>query len=147
MSSLFWIWFSPTFYWWLGWLNAPPRSHILCELPENTFCSIVQVTNKDVNTSTDPLGTSLVTSCRVDFAPLIPAVWAQQPSQVSIHYILTYQRYSYLSKLLIGLINLAQGILRETISKTFLKAKGTTPRALQKPTKLVRSSQKNSQVG
>lgn len=87
-----------------------------------------------IGTGTDPSGTSLVTSCQLDFVPLIKTLWAQQSSQVSTHYIL------YLSKLC--LTNLALRILPEAISKPFVKAKRTTLITLQKPTTIISSSQK-----
>lgn len=122
-----------------GWWSTPPRSHSLCELPENTFCSIVQATKKNVNTSTDPVGTSLITRWTLYH-------WSQllELSDLDKFPSIIFLPIKVLLpiKLLVGWTNLTQRILWETISKTFLQAKGSTPRALQKPTKLVRSSQK-----
>lgn len=72
-----------------------------------------------IGTSTAPLGKSLATSCQLDFVPLITTLSAQQPSQVSTHYI------PYLSKP--DLTNSAIGKQWVTVSETFLKAKWRTP--------------------
>lgn len=55
-----------------------------------------------IGTSTDPLGTSLVTSCQLDFVPLITILWAQQPGQVSTHYILYLTKTQNVSSVQFG---------------------------------------------